>query len=407
MDTRVLRVIRLPAGLLAALVLLPGLSFAAKPGDLDPSFGNAGKVRIGSTGDPFVFTSVAIDSRGRIVAAGNRRNRFVLARIRSNGTLSQSFGSGGIAVGGLKGSLDDMTIDRHGRIVAAGATQDGDFLVARYHSDGSPDDSFGTGGAVVTNLGNLDYAYAIAIDSRGRIVAAGERARKFALARYLPSGSLDPSFSSDGKVLSGFGSRDARATATAIDFGDRVIAAGDVGGDRDVALVRYSRRGVVNTRSFGFGGKVTTDFGGSEYVNSAAIDSHERIVVVGTTVRSRNPVRFALARYDSNGSLDRTFGDDGRVVSAFGWATDMAIDSHGRVVVVGYTDPPSDELPDSTLARYLPSGNLDPTFGDDGRVITSGGPHSWSQPWSLAIDSQGRIVTVGTGSFALARYFGQ
>jgi len=402
--TRVLRVIRLLAGLLAALVLLSGLSFAAKPGDLDPSFGNAGKVRIGSTGDQFVFTSVALDSRGRIVAAGNKGNRFALARVRSNGTLDQSFGSGGIAVGGLTGTLADMTIDRYGRIVVAGSTRDGDFLVARYHSDGSPDDSFGTGGAVVTNFGNLDYGSSIAIDSRGRIVAAGERAHKFALARYLPSGSLDPSFSSDGKVLSGFGSSNARATATVIDSRDRVIAAGDFEGYGGFALVRYSRRGVINARSFGVGGKVTTAFGGSEYVNSAAIDSQGRIVVAGTTLQARTPAHFALARYDSSGSLDQTFGGDGRVVSAFGRATDMAIDPHGRVVVVGFTDPPGGEFPDSTLARYLPTGNLDPTFGDDGRVITSGGV---SQPWSLAIDSQGRIVTVGTGSFTLARYFGQ
>jgi uncharacterized delta-60 repeat protein len=392
-------------------ILAPAFAQAAKPGDLDASFGNGGKVRIGSSTNRYVFTSVAIDAHGRIVLAGNRRNRFALARCRSNGALDRSFGTDGVVVGELRGLLDAMSIDKQGRIVAAGSTNHGDFLLARFHSDGVPDDSFGTGGAVVTNLGNLDHAYAIAIDSRGRIVAAGERDRKVAVVRYLPSGSLDPSFSRDGKVSTGFPHRDARATSVAIDSADRVIAAGDIGQDRDLALIRYSRRGVVSTRSFGYGGRVTTDFGGSEYVNSAAIDSQGRIVVAGTTrppasATSASTPRFALARYDPSGSLDRTFGGDGRVVSAFGTATDMAIDSQGRIVVIGYTDHPSDQLPDSTLARYLPSGNLDPTFGDDGRVVTSGGAHSWSQPGSLSIDSQGRIVTAGIGSFTLARYLG-
>ena len=407
--------IALPAIVLALLlppVLVPSLAQAAA-GDLDPSFGNAGKVRISSTGDPFLFGSAAIDSRGRIVLAGNRRNRFALARCRPNGTLDRSFGSDGIAVPNLEGGLADIAIDRKGRIVAAGYTNHGDFLLARFHSDGSLDNSFGLGGAVSPDLGSqYDYGYAVTIDSRGRIVAAGERGRKFAVVRYLPGGTLDRAFSGDGKVITGFGQR-ARATAAVVDSRNRVIAAGEVGKSaRDFALARYSERGIVSTRSFGYGGRVATDFGGSEYVNSAAIDSQGRIVVAGTTIPPASAPggtspRFALARYDPGGSLDQTFGGDGRVVNAFGWATDMAIDSQGRLVVVGYTDPPSDQLPDSTLVRYLPSGNLDATFGDGGRIITSGGPHSWSQPWSLAIDSQGRIVTAGTGSFTLARYLGQ
>jgi uncharacterized delta-60 repeat protein len=358
-----------------------------------------------------ILTSVAIDSRGRIVLAGNKGNRFALARCRSNGTLDRSFGSDGIAVPNLEGGLADMAIDRRGRIVAAGYTSHGDFLLARFHSDGSVDDSFGMGGAVRADLGSqYDYGSAVTIDSRGRIVAAGERGRKFAVVRLLPDGTLDLAFSGDGKQITGFGER-ARATAVVVDSRGRVIAAGEVGRSaRDFALARYSERGVLNTRSFGYRGRVATDFGGTELVYSAAIDSQGRIVVAGTTVPPASAPggatpRFALARYDPSGSLDQTFGGDGMVVSAFGWASDMAIDSQGRLVVVGFTAP-SDQPADSTVVRYLPSGNLDATFGGDGRVITSSG-RSGSQPWSLAIDSQGRIVTAGTGSFTLARYLGQ
>jgi uncharacterized delta-60 repeat protein len=163
-----------------AAFLAPSLAQAAA-GDLDPSFGTGGKVTTDFGGDvQGEIVSTAIDSRGRIVAGGfsgdiHSRGYFTLARYLPDGSLDRSFGTGGIAVTGLEGTAFSVAIDRVGRIVAAGSARGApagsDLAVARYHSDGSPDTSFGTGGVVTTDFGGDEWARSVAIDSRGRIVA--------------------------------------------------------------------------------------------------------------------------------------------------------------------------------------------------------------------------------------------
>jgi uncharacterized delta-60 repeat protein len=412
-------------GLALLAALTPALAQAA-PGDLDPSFGTGGKVTTDFGGDVGgEILSVAIDRQGRIVAggfsAGSRGpGYFTLVRYRSDGSLDPSFGTGGIAVTDLEGTAFSVAIDRVGRIVAAGsaiqsASASSDFAVARYHSDGTPDRSFGSGGKVTTDFGGLEYARSVAIDSRGRIVAAGQRGLErgwFVLARYTPSGNLDPSFSGDGKAITGFrgiGVR-ARATSAVIDSQNRIFAAGyvDTGaGDDDFALVRYSANGVISSRSFGTGGKVTTNFGGDEDAESVAIDSQERIVAAGRTNGG-----FALARYYADGSLDRAFGDDGRVSTdfAYGSAYDVAVDSQGRIVAVGGqpTGGEYDNRSAFAVARYNPNGSLDSSFGAGGKVTTDFGAETLDEAFSVAIDSQDRIVAAGyrSGVYALARYLG-
>ena len=139
-----------------------------------------------------------------------------------------------------------------------------------------------------------------------------------------------PSFSGDGKAITGFRSYPisafgARATSAAIDPKNRIVAAGSIVSsdypyDRDFALVRFSANGIPTTRSFGASGGVTTDFGAEDQANSIAIDSAGRIVAVGLTYTTVPYVdSFALARYNPDGSLDPTFGGDGGVVPA--WRT--------------------------------------------------------------------------------------
>jgi uncharacterized delta-60 repeat protein len=405
-------------------LLVPSVARAA-PGDLDPSFGTGGKVTTDFGGDVGgEILSVAIDSRGRIVAggfsAGSRSpGSFTLARYRSDGSLDPSFGTGGIAVTDLQGTAFSVAIDRVGRILAAGTTQsapgDSDFAVARYHSDGTPDGSFGSGGKVTTDFGGDEFALSVAIDSRGRIVAAGQRGLErgwFVLARYTPSGNLDPSFSGDGKAITGFrgiGVR-VRASSALIDSRNRIFVAGNVDtGSRgdDFALVRYSANGIISARSFGTGGKVTTDFGGNDYANSITIDPQGRIVAAGHTNGD-----FGLARYHADGSLDHAFGGDGKVTTDFagGGADDVAVDSQGRIVAVGYqpTGGEYEDLGAFAVARYNPNGALDSSFGAGGRVTTDFGADTLDEAFSVAIDSQDRIVAAGyrSGVYALARYIG-
>ena len=137
------------------------------------------------------------------------------------------------------------------------------------------------------------------------------------------------------------------------------------------------------------------------------MDGSDRIVVGGQADQPEG-LDFALARYKPNGALDPAFSGDGKVFTSFGWpfniAFGVAIDAQQRIVATGSTWNADSSRSAFALARYAPSGALDPAFSADGRVRTSIGPQSGSS--GLALDSQGRIVAAGfaSGHAAVARY---
>ena len=147
-------------------------------------------------------------------------------------------------------------------------------------------------------------------------------------------GDLDRSFSGNGKLRTDFDGYDV-ASSAAIDSQDRIVAAGDDG--RNFALARYTRNGSLDD-SFSGNGKLRTDLQGRAKAYSVAIDSHERIVVAGFSTNHRGERDFALARYKRNGSLDRSFSANGKVrtdVGGYNVAESVAIDSHDRIVAAG------------------------------------------------------------------------
>ena len=415
------------AGLALVASLAPALVHAAA-GDLDPSFGGDGRVTTAFGGFGEVH-GVAIDSQGRMVAAGRDSAGFALARYKANGVLDPSFSSNGKVRTPFRDVAEahSVAIDDQGRIAAAGLVRSRDpsgrdFALARYNPNGSLDDSFSSDGKVRTDFGGTEGIASVAIDSQGRIVAVGQRGRRsryFPVARYLPNGSLDPSFSGDGKVLTGFGTQ-AYATSVAIDSQGRIVAAGTTGDGSDIgdfALARYNRDGSLDSSLSGDGRK-RTDFGGQEVAQSVAIDSQGRILAAGYAAGfapNGGGFDFALARYNQNGGLDGLFGTGGKMTTDFGIDTidramSVAVDSQHRIVAVGITQT-NERGQDFALARYAPSGNPDDSFSSNGRLRTSFGGHDRAR--AGAIDSQDRIVaagetqdSAGNEDFALARYIG-
>jgi uncharacterized delta-60 repeat protein len=407
---------------LIAALLAPAFT-QAKPGDLDRSFGNGGLVgtRFGRSDG---HQSVAIDSRGRIVAVGVSFNGssqdFALVRYKRNGSLDPSFGSGGKVTTDLGGDdvAASVAIDSQGRIVVAGyrcnyfnesSCDLARSALARYEPNGTLDPSFGAGGEVTTYIGGWSQAHSVAIDSRGRIVAAGYSAsgstQGFALARYNPNGDLDPSFGAGGFVTTDIARRGlgGPANSVAIDSRGRIVAAGLSlhGSHGNFALARYWPHGSLD-RSFSGDGHVTTHVEGGGEANSVAIDSRGRIVAAGGGPQVPN---FALARYGPTGRLDRSFGHRGRVLPGFGRSTarSVAIDSRGRIVAAGGGKGKF------ALARLKPSGRLDRSFGSGGKVSTPRRPRAGAL--SAAIDSRDWIVAAGQGGgffshSLLARYIG-
>src|SRR6266566_313079 len=204
---------------------------------------------------------------------------------------------------------------------------------------GDLDSSFGTGGLVTTDFaGRGDFGLAVALQSDGKIVAAGNSSAvgvfsvNFALARYNTNGSLDSTFGTGGTVLTSFGGNLSAAFDVAVQPDDKIVAVGVAGSDFGIA--RYSANGTLDP-TFGSGGLVTTDFGGSDQANGIALQPDGKIVVVGPLQG-----KIGVARYNTDGSLDSTFGSGGKVMTdaspSFDGAFDVAVWS-GKIVVGGGT----------------------------------------------------------------------
>lgn len=340
------------------------------------------------------------------------------------GDLDPSFGRNGRVTTDLapgSTTILGVAIQGNGKIVAAGcasATANGcvtgdssdDFALARYLPDGTLDESFGQGGIVVTDFtGSSDVAHAVAVQGDGKLVVAGTSVRAdtpgFAVARYNRDGSLDPSFGEGGMAFTDFSGGGAYGLALALQWDGKIVVAGTT--VLDIAVARFDRDGTLDP-TFGGDGTVTTDishlYESLESANAVAIQGDGRILVAGTRQEENccATSQVALARYDPDGSLDDSFGRTGTVVSGVGGgASGVAVQWNGKIVVAANASR-------FAVARYNLDGTLDRTFGHRGAVYTDfAGP---SVTAGMAIQGNGRIVVAGSAfidgqyDFAVARY---
>ena len=397
------------------------------PAGLDPTFGTGGKVvtPIGS-GDDNAY-SMAIQPDGRIVMAGRSNNGsvfdFAVARYNINGTLDTTFHGTGKAttpIGG-GGTAFAVAVQADGRIVAAGRTNNGtnaDFAVIRYNTDGSLDFTFNGTGKVTTPIGSGDdIGDSVAIQADGRIVLAGYSFngvdQDIALVRYNTDGTLDTTFNGTGKVTTPIGTIHDQAFAVAIQTDGRIVVSGqsaDPVQGSQFAVVRYNTNGTLDT-TFNGTGAVVTPVGSHESVAwTVAIQSDGRIVAGGL---SNNGTDFdlALARYNTNGTLDTTFNGSGILISPFGSGDDQAwsvkVQTDGRILAGGFSSNASG--PDFALARFNSDGTPDTTFNGTGKVVTPIGSGD-DTARAVGIEPDGRIVLAGFSSnglntdFAVVRY---
>jgi uncharacterized delta-60 repeat protein len=281
-------------------------------GTLDTTFGTGGTVTTDFPGGGDA-NALAVQADGKLVAAGSTEFfavDFAVARYNPDGSLDTSFGTGGQVVTDVDGTDRASALAlQGGKLVAGGlsfsatAGTNGDFGLVRYNPDGTLDTSFGAGGKVTTDfVGFTDWAFALAVQG-GKLVAAGragfEGNDDFGLVRYNADGSLDPSFGAGGKVTTDFaragGSFDeARALVVQ---GSKLVAAGNVGPFFDFGLARYKADGTLD-RSFGSGGKVTTNFAGqTDEAFGLAVQADGRLVAAGFMLSEFGEMDFALARY--------------------------------------------------------------------------------------------------------------
>jgi len=365
---------------------------------------------------------VLLQSNGDIIAYGSsyakHQGIFAMTRYTPSGSLDTTFGSGGIVTTSFKLTNDGIVaaaLQSDGKIVAAG-----DFHLIRYNTNGSVDQTFGSNG-VVTYPSGFSAGSVLIQPSNGDIVLGGgsyqvlgTALNRFDLLRYTPTGALDSTFGIGGEVMTPFGGTYLPSLQGLALENGHIVAGGFVstgGGGAGThlwALARYNDDGSLDT-TFGPSGTGTlTTAVGNGYsgttVNALVVQTNGEIVAVGQAFSvSSDTAEWTLARYDTLGNLDSTFGSGGIVSNSFTAGGDLAssaaLQANGQIVVVGYNTG-------FEVGRYNADGSLDTTFGSGGAVTTSVGV----QPTGVVIQTNGKIVVAGATvingkfDFMLARY---
>jgi uncharacterized delta-60 repeat protein len=381
--------------------------------------------------------AIALQPDGKIVAGGwvgdsEATSDFALARYYSNGELDLSFHGDGKVVTSLGERTDilyGLTVQSDGKILAVGTSFYGPktrrLAVVRYKTDGALDASFHGDGIVTLNVGTtqMDTAYAVCVQPDGKIVIAGSALMRvvgtnsqvsqndFALVRLNADGSLDETFGDDGKVITDFGFGVDVAYALGLRSDGRIVLAGVAtnGTDQDFALAQYQSDGALD-RSFGDQGKVRTDFFADEdLIDSLTIQPDGKILVAGYATKSR-VYNSALARYSDDGSLDDSFHGNGKLtfeVKGNDIARGVALQQDGRIVVGIYAN--HGMTPEFAFARLLADGKLDETFYGSGKTsITFRQP---AENFGIALTRDGYAISAGgvgdrtSSYFALSRVF--
>lgn len=287
--------------------------------------------------------------------------------------------------------------------------------------DGDLDAGFGTGGIAILDFGMPAYAEGIAIAPDGRIVLAGHvwgglaSQSDVALARLLANGAPDTDFSGDGRlVLASSGATNETALDALVQADGRVVLAGysDAAGNNDMQALRLTADGTPDT-SFGGSGSVAIPFDlgndNSDLALAVAEDADGRLVVVGSAgvndgIDQQHDV--AVARLNADGSLDASFNGSGKTTFRFNpdalayfdddYGTCLAIDPAGNLLVGGYVFDGHTGDKDFAVARLLPSGAIDTSFGEGGRAridFALGGPGD--QVSRVLVAADGAIYLVG------------
>jgi uncharacterized delta-60 repeat protein len=439
--------------------IFAGSAVAQTPGTLDPSFGTGGRVTTSFGGSTEAIHAVQALDDDRIVVVGesasgpNTSNNIAVARYLENGLIDTNFGTDGVTRidggGGVADYGTAMAIQPDdGKILAAGAivpsvSSYSDFGVVRLDADGQPDTDFGTGGIAHYNMGPLlsvnDYATAIALQGDGKIVVGGSAFategdftyRRFGLLRFDSEGDLDTTFGSAGSVIAPSpvaGGGDyltaiARLPNGALPADDSITVVGYTAAQNIAIVRRYTADGQPDA-NFGQNGQVLLNaalsngvYSGVSVIFAAVLQPDGRLVVVGQGMDRG----FAIIRLLGNGALDPNFGTNGRAHVKFsgpsGYDEPFAVSAqiNGKIVVAGYFEGTPDD--DFAVARLLPGGALDSTFGDGtGRAIVPISTTTDDRAWALAVAPSGRLVVAGwvqdpqaaglQKDFALVRLFG-
>ncbi|MGI9270748.1 MAG: hypothetical protein ACR2QT_03165 [Woeseiaceae bacterium] len=409
------------SAILYSIILLFTFS-AANADNPNPAFGDNGWAisNFSSGPEQNEARDIAVQGDKIVVVGTNLGPQFdvILARYNSDGSLDTSFDGDGKVV--INAGGDDhgnaVAIQANGKIVIAGTSRagtQGDFLVARLNTDGSPDLTFGTGGIVKTDFVGNDTGRALVMQG-DKIVVVGENDQggfpiSFAVARYNMDGSLDTGFDSDGKVTTAISGQSSAHSVVALQADNQIVVGGRSDGISELALVRYNEDGSLDT-GFDTDGIVTTSdgFAGSSFTG-LAMDTDSKIVAV-TSLQGVAGSEIHVLRYNTDGSLDTSFDVDGiagtPIPNAESSGTSVEIDSDDKIVVGGVGQDYGIFDSVFVVARFNVDGTLDTTFDSVGYSMNPVAPGQPANLGTIALQTDGKIVQAGmvNQDFGVIRY---
>ncbi len=397
--------------LLLLVILVASMAKAQQHWGLDSCFGTDGIVITDLGQNHDYGNSVHIQEDGKIVGTGQSNNggqsssSFALIRYNSDGSLDESFGSNGFVLT-PNGASEASILQPDQKIILSGyhgtdLLSSTAFALLRYNANGSLDPSFGTNGKVATSFGNFIHrGTGVVVQPDGKIVQSGSlrnEVTKFILLRFETDGTPDSTFGEDGRVT--IDVPDFGATHTLVCQTDgKLIVGGRLrnGSSMDFVMMRYDSNGTIDP-TFGTNGVVFTDVGGhNESEACIKLLPSGKILLTGRVDLSGETRDFWLLRYNSDGSLDNTFATNGIARTDLGH-DDISILtiplSSGKIIVGGWTYPDATEK-NIGIVRYNENGSVDSTFGTDGIIITSASDNP-DYCWWGAEQNDGKFVLFG------------
>ncbi len=400
-----------------AVCLTATFTAKAQPGTLDNSFGKEGIV-VGEGYEAF-GKATALQKDGKILIAGaggyGDVGGSLVARYNADGNIDQSFGINGWVATVFSGQVDgfySVAEQEDGKIVAAGRLgAKVDAGVVRYLPNGTIDSSFGNNGITLTDLGESENVTGMAVQSDGKILLTGlvfkeYSSNKYFLIRYNADGSLDEGFGDKGIIVNKL-DEDIEVNCITLQPDGKIVIAGvySIFVNTRFLVIRYLPDGTLD-KSFSNTGIAKINYPTSPAnmaINSVALQEDGKIVIAGESGATGFDENLTVVRVNTDGSLDKSFGAEGSVItkqgSAILAANDVMIQPDGKIVAVGsISNTP-------LVARYLPDGAPDPAFGTNGLQVTT---LYNTVPNAAFLQPDGKIVAVGDNptTVVLLRYNG-
>jgi uncharacterized delta-60 repeat protein len=422
--------------LLALFPLLALPSAAQRAGTLDTSFSDDG-VAFTSFNPNYVSGratgGIAVQSDNKVVAAGYAlrllgkayAEDFAVARFNADGTLDESFGTGGKVTTFLGNNYSvearAIAVQPDGKIVVGGFGYT-DFAVVRYNANGSLDTSFNGTGIARTGFEepffSNDVIDDLVLQPDGKIIVVGNASTPtppsgtrldFAVVRYNADGSLDETFNASGKLKLTFGNGNAVARGVVLRTDGKIVIIGWTTQTHALGVARLNPDGSPDT-TFDQDGKALISLPGRQiYPWEVALQPDNKIIVPFQAYDAVAMSGFSLIRLNENGTLDQSFDGDGVTDAYFdnggGIAYDVAVQPDGKIVAAGNAGVAVQSSANFAVARFNPNGSLDFTFGTGGKTISDFFGNEAAT--SVAIAPDGKIVLGGfggLGSFIVARY---